>query len=217
MLYPLLSAVVLCVLLHMLVIALCGAAFGVTVREISLGLGPTAFRIGRFTFRALPFGGSVRFKDSREEALDASDMHGTLDGRPLLVQIVIGLSGCLALLALAIVALQAEGVRAFLNGFVEIVTGAWSPMGKAQALLAQAQQRLAGAPFVVVLGLVAAKLAAFNLLPLPAANGGYVIATIARGVGIARFWPQGLTPVLLLAYLAIAISWLWALVVYLIG
>jgi membrane-associated protease RseP (regulator of RpoE activity) len=216
MLYPLLSSVVLCVLLHMFVIALCGAAFGVTVREISLGLGPRAFGIGRFTFRALPFGGAVRFKDSREEALDASDMHGALDGRSLLVQIVIGLSGCLALLALAIVALQAEGVQAFLNGFVEIVTGALSPMDKAQALLAQAQQRLAGAPFMAVLGLVAAKLAAFNLLPLPAANGGYVIAMIARGVGIAKFWPQGLTPVLLLVYLAIAISWLWALVVYLV-
>ncbi len=217
MLYPLLSSVVLCVLLHMFVIALCGAAFGVTVREISLGLGPTAFRIGLFTFRALPFGGAVRFKDSREEVLDASEMHGALDGRALLVQIVIGLSGCMALLALAVVALQAEGVQAFLNGFVEIVTGALSPMGNAQALLAQAQQRLAGAPFVAVLGLVAAKLAAFNLLPLPAANGGYVIAMIARRVGIAKLWPQGLTPVLLLAYLAIAISWLWALLVYLMS
>jgi len=216
MLYPLLSAVVLCVLLHMFVIALCGAAFGVTVREISLGLGPKAFSIGNFTFRAFPFGGSVRFKDSREEELDADDMRGALDDRSLLVQIVIGLSGCLALLALAIVALQAEGVQAFLNGFVEIVMGAVSPMDKAQALLAQAQQRLTAAPFVTVLGLVAAKLAAFNLLPLPAANGGFVIAMIARGLGIAKFWPQGLTPVLLLAYLAIAISWLWALVVYLL-
>jgi len=216
MLYPLLSAVVLCVLLHMFVIALCGAAFGVTVREISLGLGPKAFSIGNFTFRAFPFGGSVRFKDSREEELDADDMRGALDDRSLLVQIVIGLSGCLALLALAIVALQAEGVKAFLNGFLEIVMGAVSPMDKAQALLAQAQQRLTGAPFVTVLGLVAAKLAAFNLLPLPAANGGFVIAMIARGLGIAKFWPQGLTPVLLLAYLAIAISWLWALVVYLL-
>jgi len=216
MLYPLLSAVVLCVLLHMFVIALCGAAFGVTVREISLGLGPKAFSIGKFTFRALPFGGSVRFKDSREEELDAHDMQGALDSRPLFAQIVIGLSGCLALLALAVVALQAEGVQAFLNGFIEIVTGAVSPMDKAQALLAQAQQRLAGAPFVAVLGLVAAKLAAFNLLPLPAANGGFVIAMIARGLGIAKFWPQGLTPVLLLAYLAIAISWLWALVAYLL-
>lgn len=217
MLYPLLSAVVLCVLLHMFVIALCGAAFGVTVREISLGLGPKAFSIGNFTFRALPFGGSVRFKDSREEELDASDMHGALDGRSLPVQIVIGLSGCLALLALAIVALQADGVQAFLTGFVEIVTGALSPMDKAQALLAQAEQRLTGAPFVAVLGLVAAKLAAFNLLPLPAANGGYVIAMIGRAVGVAKFWPQGLTPVLLLAYLAIAISWAWALLVYLMS
>lgn len=216
MLYPLLSSVVLCMLMHMFVIALCGVAFGVTVRELSLGLGPKAFSIGRLTFRALPFGGSVRFKDSREEALDASDMHGALDGRSLLVQIVIGLSGCLVLLALAIVVLQAEGVQAFLSGFVEIVTGALSPMDKAQALLAHAHQRLAGAPFLVVLGLVAAKLAAFNLLPLPAANGGYVIAMIARGMGVAKFWPQGLTPVLLLAYLALAISWLWAFVVYLI-
>lgn len=215
MLYPVLSSVVLCMLLHMFVIALFGAAFGVTVRELSLGLGPKAFSIGRFTFRALPFGGSVRFKDSREEELDADDMRGALDDRSLVVQIVIGLSGCLALLALAIVVLQAEGVQAFLNGFVEIVAGALSPMDQAQALLAQAQQRLAGAPFVAVLGLVAAKLAAFNLLPLPAANGGYVIATIARGMGVAKFWPQALTPVLLLAYLAIAIAWLWALVVYL--
>jgi membrane-associated protease RseP (regulator of RpoE activity) len=212
--YPVLSSVILCVLIHVFAIALCATAFGVVIREVSVGLGPTAFNIGRLTFRAVPFGGSVRFKDSREEALEASDMRGALDGRSVLAQIVIGLSGCIALLLLAVICLQAEGVRAFFDGFGQIVIGALSPLGKAQELLAQAQQRLVGLSFLAVLGLVAAKLAAFNLMPLPGANGGFVIATIARGVGIARFWPAQLTPLFLLAYIAIAISWLVALGVY---
>lgn len=214
--YSILSSVVLCVLLHAFVIALCGAALGVKVREVSIGLGPLAFSIGRLSFRALPFGGAVRFKDSREEEIDASDMRDAFDGRSVFIQIVIGLSGCIALLAIAGVTLQAEGIRAFIDGFAQIVVGALSPMGKAQALLAQAQQKLAGLPFLAVLGLVAAKLAAFNLMPLPAANGGFVIATIGRGLGVAKYWPAQLTPVLLLAYLALAVSWLVALAVYLL-
>ncbi|WP_187395167.1 site-2 protease family protein [Pigmentiphaga aceris] len=214
--YPLLSAVVLCVLLHTFVIALCAAAFGIKVREVSIGLGPTAFSIGRLTLRALSFGSSVRFKDSREEELDESDMHDAFDGRSALVQMLIGLSGCIALVALSAAIWQSEAIRLVLDGFVQILWGAASPRVKAQAFLAQAEQVLAGLPFLAVLGLVAAKLAAFNLLPLPAANGGFVLATLGRVFGIAQQWPEKLTSGLLLVYFAIALSWLAALVMYLL-
>jgi hypothetical protein len=212
----LLGAVVLCMLLHVLVIALTGAALGITVREVTLGLGPTAFTVGRLRVKALPFGGAVRFKDSREEALDAADMRDALDGRPLGVQLLVGLSGCLALIALAVATVHGEGLRAVVEGFVQIVAGALSPMGTAQALLAEAAQRLAELPRLAVVGLVAAKLAAFNLLPLPGANGGFVIATLARAVGITKAWPQPLTMALLFVYLAIGVAWVVALAMYLI-
>lgn len=211
-----LSAVVLCMLLHVFVIALVGLALGVTVRELTLGLGPTAFTVGRLRVKAFPFGGAVRFKDSREEALDAADMRDALDGRPLAVQVFIGLSGCLALILVAVATLQIGAIRALVDGFPQIVLGALSPLGTAQALLAEAVERVAGQSFAVVLGLVAAKLAAFNLLPLPGANGGFVIATLARWAGVARLWPQALTTALLMVYLAIALSWVCALVVHLV-
>jgi membrane-associated protease RseP (regulator of RpoE activity) len=211
-----LGAVVVCMLLHVMVIALAGAALGVTIREVTIGLGPTAFTVGRLRVKALPYGGAVRFKDSREEELDAADTRDALDGRPTWVQLFVGLSGCLALIALAIAALQAEGVRAFVAGFPQIVAGALSPLGAAQSLLAQAVERVAALPFVAILGLVAAKLAAFNLLPLPGANGGFVIGTVARAAGIARAWPQALTTALFFVYMALGISWVVALVVFLV-
>ncbi len=230
-----LIAVVLCVLLHVSAMALAGVALGVTLREVSIGFGPTILRIGRLKIRMLPIAGSVRFKDSREEVseewdadadgedlysepdevrLDQVSLDGALDQRSPMTQISIGLAGCAALVVLACVIWQVDGIHAVIDGFSQIVTGAISPFDTAQVLIADAQQVLAGMPFLGVLGLVAAKFAAFNLLPLPAANGGFVLAAIGRSLGVDRAWPASLTTGLLLVYIGIALSWLVAFGTY---
>jgi len=251
----LLIAIVLCVLLHTFSMALAGVAMGVTLREVSIGLGPTLFRAGRLRVRLLPLGGAVQFKDSQVAAqerraaeawardaldeeeshlgepdvdvlvleasdveepeddvlvLEASDIEGALDQRPAIVQCLIGLAGCAALVVLAVMIWQGAGLHAVVAGFTQIVAGAISPLDEALGLIAQAEQALVGLPLIGVLGWVAAKLAAFNLLPLPAANGGFVLAVLGRALGIQRYWPGGLTTLLLFAYIAIAMSWLVA-------
>ncbi|MBU4610260.1 site-2 protease family protein [Achromobacter sp. GG226] len=251
----LLIAVVLCVFLHTFSMALAGVAMGVTLREVSIGFGPTLFRAGRLRVRLLPLGGSVQFKDSQVAAqerraaaawardaldekeshlekpdievpvleasdsgepedgalvLEASDLEGALDQRHAIVQGLIGLAGCAALVMLAVAIWQGAGLHAVVAGFGQIVAGAISPLDEAQGLIAQAEQALVGLPLLGVLGWVAAKLAAFNLLPLPAANGGFVLAALGRALGIQRYWPSGLTMLLLFVYVAIAMSWLVA-------
>ncbi len=239
-----LMAVVSCVLLHVLAMALLGVALGVTLREVSIGVGPTLLRVGRWRIRLLPVGGAVRFQDSRDEAQDARDadvgepgaepaghevdtvvptgerrqgpgdgspLDGALDQRSPASQMAIGLAGCMALVALACGVWQADGIRLVMAGFPQIIAGALSPFGAAQDLIASAKAALAGLSFIAVLGLVAAKVAAFNLLPLPGANGGFALAVIGRALGLDRFWPASLTAGLLLAYIAIGLSWLVAL------
>jgi hypothetical protein len=68
-----------------------------------------------------------------------------------------------------------------------------------------------------VLAVVAAKFAALKALPLPALNGGDVVAAVARRAGIGRWWPPQVTVALLLALLGAGLSWLVALAVYVLG
>jgi len=139
-----------------------------------------------------------------------------LEAQPLWAQLFIGASGCLALIALASALLGGmAGVQALAGGFANIVTGALSPLHTAQALLARVDAAAHGLPFSTLLGLTAATTAALNLLPLPGANGGYLLGALGKGAGLAKHWPASLTQILLLGYVALAASWLVSAVVYL--
>ncbi|WP_313621937.1 site-2 protease family protein [Achromobacter sp.] len=139
-----------------------------------------------------------------------------LDRQPLAAQLLIGASGCLVLIALACALLGgAAGFQALADGFAHIVGGALSPLHTAQDLLARVDAAAHGLPFVTLLGLAAATTAAFNLLPLPGANGGYLLGALGQRLGLAARWPASWTQALLLAYLALAASWLFAAAMYL--
>ncbi|MGM3277691.1 site-2 protease family protein [Ralstonia sp. 24A2] len=212
--YAFIAAFVLCTLLHLTTFAVVGTAFRIPVREMTLGFGPQLIRLGRVRIRLLPLGGSVRFKDLSEDGLTEDDLLGALDTQPLWMQLVLALSGGIMLLAVALALLQLEALPTFIHGFAQIVLGALSPAGDAQTFLAQAHQAILQGPFTMLLGGVAAKFAAFNLLPLPATNGGQALAFIGRRLGLARTWPAQLTQLLMLAYLALVLSWAAALVTY---
>jgi membrane-associated protease RseP (regulator of RpoE activity) len=207
-------AIVLCVFVHISACAAAGAGLGVTPVTISYGIGPVILRGRRILIKALPLSGYVKFKELDDLPLDPADTRNAFDTQTPGVQLLIAASGCIALLLIALAAAQFAGLRAFAAGFVQIIAGALAPMGHAQTLLAQAWQAVAGLPFLMVLGLVAAKLAAFNLLPLPALNGGFIAATVGRRIGLARLWPAALTQLLLLAFIAVIASWAFALVLY---
>ncbi|GAQ29722.1 MULTISPECIES: site-2 protease family protein [Ralstonia] len=210
-------ALALCTLLHLTTFAAVGTALRIPVREMSLGFGPQLFRLGRLRVRLLPVGGHVRFKDLGEDGLTEDDLLGALDTQPLWMQLALSLSGTVTLLLVALVLLRLEALPAFINGFAQIVLGALSPVGDAQTLLAQAHQAILQLPFTALLGYVAAKFAAFNLLPLPVTNGGQALTFIGRRLGLGRIWPARLTHILVLAHLALGLSWVGALMVYVLN
>lgn len=211
-------AVLVCVAIHLLVIAAAGRRVGVTIREFSLGFGPAVFRSGTFRLGAIPLGGYVRFRDSRAETVPAHEMETAFDGRSTVEQVFIAAAGCAVLLLIAVATPGADGLQAFINGFRQAIAGAVSPLGEAQVLLRDATSFVRGASFPVLLGGVAAKAAAINLLPLPAFNGGVVIAVLARRLLAGdKWWPAGATTFFLWVYMAFVVSWGCAVVVHLVG
>lgn len=213
----LLLAVALCALAHVSVMALVGRALGVAIEDLSFGLGPRLLRVGKFSVRLLPLGGAVRFQTS-SAVLPARDEEDgqPLNRQPLATQLLIGASGCIFLTVLACVLLDgAAGIHALAAGFQHIVGGALSPLHTAQDLLARVDAAAHGVPFLTLLGLAAATTAALNLLPLPGANGGYLLGALGQRLGLATRWPASWTQALLLAYLALFASWLVAAAIYL--
>ena len=212
----LLCAVAVCVVVHLASAALLAAMLGIKVREASFGFGPVLARFGVVTLRLIPLGGFAKFKDSREEFIAPSDMHDAFDVQPLATRLAIGATGCLALLLIAMATLQLEGLSAFAGGFGQIVSGALSPLGEAQRLLAKIGTSTPTLPFTALLGFAAAKFAAFNLMPFPANNGGFMIANLFRNTPLQRRWSSALTSLLTLAQLALALSWIGAMLIYFI-
>ena len=210
----LILVLILCLCIHLLSIAAAGSLMGVTVRELSLGFGPTVFKTGRFKLGLIPTGGYVRFKDSREEDIPPQEMGTALDGQSTWRQLLITLSGCAVLLALSAATLGISAAQASWAGARDFLQGGLSPAGQAQRLLLDAAAFVASASSVSLFGVVAAKLAAINLLPFPALNGGAAIAVVGRGLGLARRWPAAASRWLLLAYVAIALAWIAALALF---
>lgn len=206
-----------CVGIHLLSIAITAHLVGVNIRVIAFGIGPTLLRKGIFRLGALPIAGHVKLQDSREEPVPASEMSKSLDGRSLVEQIAISLSGCAALLLVSLFLLGTAGWTAFVAGPAQLIQGAISPLFGAQTLISEGARLSATTSLATFFGYTAAKLAAFNILPLPALNGGAAIAIIGRRLRLDTWWTAGATRMLLLVLLAIVVSWCVAVLVYVTG
>ena len=64
--FQLLLCFILFMLIHISVMAMCARAFGITMRSISYGVGPTLLTWGKVLVKLLPLGGNVVLKDTRE-------------------------------------------------------------------------------------------------------------------------------------------------------
>jgi membrane-associated protease RseP (regulator of RpoE activity) len=181
-----------CVFLHVGSMALSGLLLGATLEEVSWFWGPPyiRFRIGRVNcrFGLIPFGGYAKFRGDQtprkfaEEVMFAADMEppGFYDLHPLRRAAIMA-SGCLALVILAVICLGVRSaVLSLARGFVQTVpfapwTPDWVPTGR--ELAGRVISLFQSGPFRIVLGVLAAKLAAFNLLPVPPLNGGHIVMT----------------------------------------
>lgn len=216
MLLSLLIAAALTVLAHIATIAIAGRAVGVRLLQVSYGAGPTLFQAPGFRLGALPISGSVRFSHSVQDQVPEADWRLALDRRSLLVQWGVMLSGCALVLGLAVALHGRMALEAFLALPAQLLAGAVSPLGEAQVLLARAADALRSSPFPVVLALVMAKFAAFNLLPLPPLNGGAAVAALGRRLGLASYWPPAANGALLCLWMAVMALWALALGAYLL-
>jgi membrane-associated protease RseP (regulator of RpoE activity) len=177
-------------LMHTLAMLPTGLCFGATVEECALFVGPRLcrFRIAGvlFKIRWLPIGGYVKFYDPTNESDTTAPDPGATPPRSFsslhpVVRAAIILSGCTTLLLVAALCLgPAEAWPVFLRGFVQFPTAAVAPFSTGKELVARLADVAALLPFGTALGLFCAKVAALNLFPLPALNGGAFLLTLFR-------------------------------------
>lgn len=208
-------AVALCLALHLGAIALAAMRFGIPIRQIDYGLGPTLLRIGKLRIKPLPFGGGIQLKHTETEWLEGDAKRDALDVQPRATRALIAAAGPCALLMLALLVFPFDGLRSFGSGFVQYIEGALSPFAHAQQLLRLAHEAAEGQAFLPLLALVAAKVAAFNLLPFPGSSGAFLLQILFERSPLGRHWPPQATQATLLLFLGLTLSWLLALAIYL--
>ncbi len=196
--------------LHLAGVWLASRALGVAVRRVQLGIGPTPLRgkVGEVTLAlGVPLGSYVQFARDDVEGPDDPDAElppDALERAPLAKRLAITLAGPLAMAVVPIVGLgPIDGARSIARGVPQVVLGTLSPLGTAQELLDAA----AALPFLTLAPVLAAKLVAFNLLPIP----GTSLWTTLRGLLGFR---SGRGCLGALGSLAIATSWIVALVAW---
>lgn len=203
-------AVVLLLFLHVSALALAGVAFGVELREVSFGVGKALFTRGIVTIRLLPISGYAKFADTRETP--ETDPAVSFNHKPALVRAVIPLMGCVALVLVAAMIPVGAGVAEVTEGFRQVIVGAFSPTSTAQGYIQVLHDRSLSQGFVVVLGVLAAKMAAFNLLPLPPLNGGQALLAFVPGdPNVEPGWQRSIMQWVLFPLIALLGSWLYAI------
>ncbi|SEF32544.1 site-2 protease family protein [Variovorax sp. NFACC27] len=216
------ASIALLVCIHLFAMAALGRWWGITVRAVSLGFGPRLLSLGIFHLHAVPLGGNVRFKDTQEEGVPfdkpADYFDDAFDHKPRTVQVLIPLAGVAALIVVALVLRQGAAVPSVVHGFAQFLMGALDPLTTGRQLVSGATAFAGQHAFLPLLGMLAAKLAAVNLLPVPSLNGGQALLTlVTRDLRETPAWRRRLTVAGLLVWVALVASWLSAILAYVEG
>lgn len=157
-------------------LAMAGAGWfvGVNARKIDIFFGPKikSFTMGEMelNINTIPTGGSVNFGSEFKET------------HPI-KQIFIACSGSMALVIVTMMVFgTSEGLQKFLNGFSQVFWGTVSPRSQGSQYLILLYEYMKINSFVLCTGLIASKIAAANLFPIPTFNGGEVFLIILNWV-----------------------------------
>jgi len=214
MLY-LVLALALGLALHLGAIATTGALLGIELRGFTYGIGPK-IKLGRLSLGMLPIAGSVHFRLDDDPNMEAGHDEffpprgRALDTAPVWMQLAVALSGCAALLLAAFALAPGQALHDFLATPGQILYG----LGRTHGMLAAGLDFARTQPFTATFTLVAAKLAAINLLPFLGSNGSQAIMVIARALGWNRPAPQGLLVPWFFAGLVVGCLWLYGAIGY---
>jgi len=203
-------------LLHVSTMALCARALRMDLRAISFGTGGAIWEKGLIRFAWFPFGGYVRFKDSRDEDLPDSELAGAWDRRPIAHRLAVILSAPIATIGLSLLVLRHEGWNAFIAAFGQTLHGALMPMSTAQELLAVGAEYALTHSFMAFAALFTVKLTAFNLLPLPMLNGGQAVSLVLTGGKLPQEWQHRLMQWSILPLFALFLSWTFAFIAHVV-
>ena len=203
--------------IHLLAMAGCARLLGITVRRITFGMGPRIVAVGRVRLCLVPVGGHVQVATAAD-APTGVPVHGALEGAARWKRVLLPLSGPLALFGLGMLLLGRPALDQFIHAFPQIVGGALSPLGKAQALLHAVPGALRSLSILQILGVVACKFAAFNVLPFLGSNGlaaatAWLAQTTRNGPLAQRFQAIVALPVALL----LLAGWSLATVAFLVS
>lgn len=169
------GGVILFSTIHNLSTAAAGWLVGARIEKISFFSGRKlairGFR-GRLELGLFPWPcGFVQFFS--DESGDATAAFSNL--HPLR-QLLISIAGCVVVLMLALICLgPSRGALSLWRGFDQIVRGGLHPETVPAALIRAFVAVISVSSIPTVLGIVAAKQTAFNLLPVPPLNGGQII------------------------------------------
>ena len=200
-------------LAHLAGFVVAGMLAKARVESIHLFFGKklASFTIGEVTFTigSIPVGGSVVFEGMNSEATEDNELTG-YNKLPLSWRLTIIASGPLAVFLLASLCIgSAEAAHSLLIGFGQVVQGALSPLSQGQVLLSKAETLLSTQGAITLLGVLSAKMAASNLLPLPTLNGGQLIMALLNIVNPRQVYQINLIGILCSGL--IFSSWLIAL------
>lgn len=150
----------------------------------------------------LPTGGSVKFAEGFQNLALPFKWLITLSG-PFLVAIS-------ALIGLSFAAL----LPAFVSGFEQAIGGAISPVAYGAPLIQKFYREYVATSLFAAYGLLAIKLTAYNLLPIPGLNGGQLLTSLFPNFHESK-WGLRIAGISLIIILALMLSWGVAFAVYL--
>ena len=179
-------------------------------KRVKLGFGPKLVSptVGGITLELalIPLGGSLTLNDPGDESDPFAHRHPLVPG-------TIGLSGCALLLILGLI--LGAGFDSFLHGFAQLLLGALQPIDVGAKLI-DALVDLYRRDHLRAFAIASVKVAAYNLLPLPALNGFPLAVGLLRTVAGKRSggWnpPVAFHVVGLILMLAFGVSWAIAIV-----
>jgi membrane-associated protease RseP (regulator of RpoE activity) len=193
--------------IHLTGMAVTGAFLGATPTVFKLFLGPTLLRkrIGsvRYELGALPCGGFLQFRREQD------DVDVLLTIHPL-KRALVACAGCVLLVVFGL-ALGGE-LESFSSAFGQFARGAFAPTTIGASMLIKYLVLLDIAP-LRALGVLAMKLAAWNLIPLPSLNGFQLLTSVAAAMTGKKAIeaPAAAVVVGTIVILAFTSSWLVAL------
>jgi len=160
------------IFLHLVFGALTIVWCGVKITEICYGTGPKLVSFGKITIRLIPISGYARMLDSRENHLEEHELQFAYNLKPSFVRAFIMVSGSISLILIAELLIGKQAFDYFTNAFGQITRFILSPTQDAQVYIQKILDFTETSSIITIFSITLTKIAAINLLPIPALNGG---------------------------------------------